>query len=393
MKHGDLVIVYERHDSLNHVYLSRGTILNNKFGAFYHDDLIGKAFGSKVVSRSTSGWFYALEPSPELWSLAVHTRTQIVNELDASIITFNLDVFPGCVVVESGTGSGCMTMALARAIAPTGHVHTFEYNPARSLEAKEEFDKLGIGHLVTVTCKDVCGRIAGDEGGFPGVADQLADAVFLDLPEPWLAIDHVSRVLKPGRNLCCYSPCIEQVMKTCDRLRECGYHSIRMLEVRQRPFDGRKHTYETVDLGLEDHGMEPSSNGEEHSSSNGMEPSPNDNTEINNRIKMKNDNNSKNLDEKTAKKQKIDTADFGSSSSREGDIDENLEEETDIEKEARDLREAIYLKRMANKYVTPVLPTKEVMIARPVSSMKGHTAFLTFAVRPSIQIISPAIVK
>lgn len=39
-------------------------------------------------------------------------------------------------------------------------------------------------------------------------------------------------------------------MKTCDRLRECGYHSIRMLEVRQRPFDGRKHTYETVDLGI-----------------------------------------------------------------------------------------------------------------------------------------------
>lgn len=102
MKHADLVIIYERHDSLNHIYLSRGEILNNKFGAFYHDDLIGKPFGSKIVSRNTTGWMYALEPSPELWSLAVHTRTQIVNELDASIITFNLDVFPGCVVVESG---------------------------------------------------------------------------------------------------------------------------------------------------------------------------------------------------------------------------------------------------------------------------------------------------
>jgi tRNA methyltransferase complex GCD14 subunit len=103
MQHGDLTIIYERHDSLNHVYLSRGEILNNKFGAFYHDDLIGRPFGSKIVSRNTTGWMYALEPSPELWSLAVHTRTQIVNELDASIITFNLDVFPGCVVVESGT--------------------------------------------------------------------------------------------------------------------------------------------------------------------------------------------------------------------------------------------------------------------------------------------------
>jgi hypothetical protein len=102
MKHGDLIIIYERHDSLTHIYLSKGSILNNKFGAFYHDDFIGKPFGSKIVSRNTTGWMYALEPSPELWSLAVHTRTQIVNELDASVITFNLDVFPGCVVVESG---------------------------------------------------------------------------------------------------------------------------------------------------------------------------------------------------------------------------------------------------------------------------------------------------
>ena len=31
----------------------------------------------------------------------------------------------------------------------------------------------------------------------------------------------------------------EQVMKTCEKLRELGFHSIRMIEVRQRPFDGR----------------------------------------------------------------------------------------------------------------------------------------------------------
>ena len=47
-----------------------------------------------------------------------------------------------------------------------------------------------------------------------------------------------------------YILCILQVMKTCDRLRESGFHTIRMMEVRQRPYDGRRHPFETVDLGL-----------------------------------------------------------------------------------------------------------------------------------------------
>ena len=53
----------------------------------------------------------------------------------------NLDVFPGCVVVESGTGSGCMTLSLARAVYPSGHVHTFEYNGVRAQNATEEFKR------------------------------------------------------------------------------------------------------------------------------------------------------------------------------------------------------------------------------------------------------------
>lgn len=44
-------------------------------------------------------------------------------------------------VLESGTGSGSLTHALARAIAPTGHVHSFDFHHQRASEADTEMKR------------------------------------------------------------------------------------------------------------------------------------------------------------------------------------------------------------------------------------------------------------
>lgn len=64
-----------------------------------------------------------------------------MDEVDAAVVTFKLGVQPGSVVVESGTGSGSMSQSLMRAIYPTGHLYTFEYNAARADQAREEFTR------------------------------------------------------------------------------------------------------------------------------------------------------------------------------------------------------------------------------------------------------------
>lgn len=137
----DVVIAYERHDSLTHFSLKMNGIFNNKYGAFHHNDIIGRSFGSKIKSRCSNGWLYVLEPTPELWSNAVKSRTQIVNEQDAAFITLKLDVFPGCRVIESGTGSGCMTLSLARSVYPSGHVYSYEFNAVRAEAVRDEFNR------------------------------------------------------------------------------------------------------------------------------------------------------------------------------------------------------------------------------------------------------------
>ena len=52
IEEGDLVIISERHDSFQPVYVKRGASFQNRFGNFHHDDIIGKKFGSKVGNRS-----------------------------------------------------------------------------------------------------------------------------------------------------------------------------------------------------------------------------------------------------------------------------------------------------------------------------------------------------
>ena len=47
-------------------------------------------------------------------------------------------------VLETGTGSGSLTHSLARAVAPTGRVFTFEFHAGRAAKAREEFERHGL---------------------------------------------------------------------------------------------------------------------------------------------------------------------------------------------------------------------------------------------------------
>ena len=88
----------------------------------------------------------------------------------------------------SGTGSASLSHALIRTIAPSGHLHTFDFHEQRVEKAREEFKTHGISNLVTVKQRDVCNN------GFD--LDSIADAVFLDLPSPWDAMPFAKQALK-----------------------------------------------------------------------------------------------------------------------------------------------------------------------------------------------------
>jgi tRNA (adenine57-N1/adenine58-N1)-methyltransferase catalytic subunit len=83
---------------------------------------------------------------------------------------------------------------------------------AAPLVNREDFERNGLSSLITVNVRDIQGE------GFPEEHRGAADAVFLDLPQPWLAIPSVSVMLKQDGVLCSFSPCIEQVQRACEAM-------------------------------------------------------------------------------------------------------------------------------------------------------------------------------
>jgi tRNA (adenine57-N1/adenine58-N1)-methyltransferase len=99
--------------------------------------------------------------------------------------------------------------------------------------------------VVTVTHADVytqgfCPQdpdeIVGSTHKMKSGLEGRVDAVFLDLPEPWRALPHLSALFCMDKQcrVATFSPCMEQVQKTVVALKEHGFTDIRMFQLNQR---------------------------------------------------------------------------------------------------------------------------------------------------------------
>lgn len=252
IEEGDTVILYL---SINKIHAldvqpqiinKKGKLVENVFqatpyGALRIRDLIGKRFGVKI--NLSNGWGYILQPTPELWTLTLPHRTQIIYTPDISMILFQLEVVPGSIVIEAGTGSGSLSHAFIRSIMPHGHLHTFDFHEKRAETARAEFEQHGLKDFVTVRHRDVC------ELGFTEELNDKADVVFLDLPSPWTAVPHAINSIKPiGGRICTFSPCIEQVQRTCTEMNNHNFIDVKTMEVLQTQYSVQMRAQKVVDL-------------------------------------------------------------------------------------------------------------------------------------------------
>eukprot|EP00828_Plagiopyla_frontata_P047916 TRINITY_DN9004_c0_g1_i1.p1 TRINITY_DN9004_c0_g1~~TRINITY_DN9004_c0_g1_i1.p1 ORF type:complete len:362 (-),score=67.50 TRINITY_DN9004_c0_g1_i1:175-1260(-) len=231
-KEGDPVILIDldNKENMHLIYLASSQSFQNQHSHFSHQQFIGKTPGSIISSKKKpSCKVIILRPDPVLITETLFHKTQILYQTDIAFVLMKLNIIPGSIVVESGTGSGSLSQAIASAIQESGHLYTFEFNQDRVENAKQFFIKLGLKN-VTVIQRDA-------SQGFQPLQEPpehdfiQCNSVFLDLPNPWDAIKHAKVVLKSNSYVCCFSPCIEQVQKNCRELANENFINIQTFEV------------------------------------------------------------------------------------------------------------------------------------------------------------------
>lgn len=230
---GDTCVVYVSEAQRYILKIEPDGQLQTKFGQVKADDLVGHPYGVRFDCKK--GWIMPLRLTPELWTQLLPHRTQILYQADISMILLQLDIKPGSIIIESGTGSGSLSHSLIRACRPNGFLHTFEINESRASGAQSEFNEHGYGKNVEVILRNVC-----DDGFGDDLIDKV-DACMLDLPRTWDAIEHAHKVMKPlGSRLCTFSPCIEQVKNNVEKMTALRMKDIVTIETLMRPYDVRR---------------------------------------------------------------------------------------------------------------------------------------------------------
>jgi tRNA (adenine57-N1/adenine58-N1)-methyltransferase len=221
---GERVLLIDGRGRRYLVTLATGKQFHSHLGSVGHDEIIGSPEGS-TVSASGGARLTAFRPSLADYILKMRRGAQVVYPKDVAMILIYADIFPGATVVEAGTGSGSLTLALARAVGESGRVISYEIREDHYATALKNvtdwYEALG-GKPENLELR------LGDV--FEGIAERGVDRLVLDLPEPWHAVGTATQSLAAGGIVCCYLPTIPQVAQAVEALRAGGFGLVHTFE-------------------------------------------------------------------------------------------------------------------------------------------------------------------
>jgi tRNA (adenine57-N1/adenine58-N1)-methyltransferase len=235
---GERVLLLSRRGRRFFVNLRRGDRFHTHKGVIEHDDMIGAPYGRAVLTHLDET-YYLVRPSIHDELMSLKRVTQIIYPKEIGQILLKLDVRAGRRVIEAGTGSGALTLALAHAVYPEGMVYSYEARPEMLQVARANVERVGLSAMVEFVERDIA----------EGFCHQQADALFLDVREPWEYLQQAGDALADGGHLGALVPTTNQIVILLDELARRPYIAIEVLETLLRhykPVPGRLRPEDTM---------------------------------------------------------------------------------------------------------------------------------------------------
>ena len=223
LNYGDLVLLIDSKDRRYLLTLEVDKEFHTHSGYLSHNDLVKSKEGEQV--KLSSGKTYLLvRPTMSDVILKMPRAAQIIYPKDIGHILLAADIFPGVKVLESGIGSGALSIAMIRAGA-----QIFGYEVREDFANRAEknvVNFLGKGALLNyqILIKDI----------YEGIDHSDFERVVLDLPEPWKTVPHLPTCMVPGGILVAYTPSITQATRLRESLNSTDFVMQETFEVSRR---------------------------------------------------------------------------------------------------------------------------------------------------------------
>ena len=223
--------------------LVSGGVTQTEHGIICHDDVIGQSEGVVITTvsakresqqtivdpskssnkpwkaaRAIGGWDYVvMRPRMVDYVLSMPRGAQIMYPKDIAQVIALGDIRSGMRVLESGAGSGAMSLSLLDAVGECGKLTTIELRP--------DFARIAESNATLYYGKrpEWWNLLTGD---FDSVAKTLdahsVDRIMLDMLDPWNRLEQAHRVIVPGGVLIAYVTTTTQMSRMAEALRESG---------------------------------------------------------------------------------------------------------------------------------------------------------------------------
>ncbi|WP_432738463.1 tRNA (adenine-N1)-methyltransferase [Maridesulfovibrio sp. FT414] len=225
LKAGQLILLVNPKGKRYLRMLKAGEEIHTHDGMLLTDNIAAAGYG-KVVETHLGHKYQILKPTIYDVIKGLKRQTQIMYPKEIGYLLLKLGIGPGTRVVESGSGSGGLTTALAYYVGETGKVYTHEKRP--------EFYKLVRSNLEWAGLEDRVEQFnLNIEDGF--LASDC-DALFLDVPNPWEYLHHIPKAVIPGAMCGFLLPTTNQVSDLLKAMEELPFEEIEVCEILVRNY-------------------------------------------------------------------------------------------------------------------------------------------------------------